>query len=78
MRTSILMTAVCLLATMARAEDVGLSGGRGAEIAVIGVATAQVKPSAVEIGATLSAEGELANDARVKERDARQKIIDAA
>ena len=76
MRTSILMTAVCLLSAAAGAEDRAAAGGRGSEISVIGVASAQVKPSVVEIGATLSAEGELANDARVKERDARQKVID--
>ena len=77
MRTSMLMTAVCLLAASAGAEDRAAPGGRGSEISVVGVASAQVKPSVIEIGATLSAEGELANDARVKERDARQKVIDA-
>jgi len=76
MRTSILMTVVCLLTAGAGAEDRAAAGGRGSEIAVIGTAGAQVRPSVVEIGATLSAEGELANDARVKERDARQKVID--
>ena len=76
MRTSILMTVVCLLTAGAGAEDRSAAGGRGSEISVIGTASAQVRPSVVEIGATLSAEGELANDARVKERDARQKVID--
>jgi uncharacterized protein YggE len=76
MRTSILMTAVVLVVTAARAADPE-GAGRGAEISVVGVAERQVKPSVVEISATLSADAELANDARVKERDARQKVIDS-
>jgi uncharacterized protein YggE len=46
-------------------------------IAVVGVGTAKGKPSVVEISATVSGEGELANDASVKYRDARKKATEA-
>jgi uncharacterized protein YggE len=46
-------------------------------IAVVGVGTARGKPSVVEISATVTGEGELANDASVKYRDARKKATEA-
>ncbi|HEY8750789.1 MAG TPA: SIMPL domain-containing protein [Tepidisphaeraceae bacterium] len=76
MRKTILLMMLVLAASVAQADEVA-AAARGSGISVVGVATTQVKPSVIEISATLSAEGELANDARVKERDARQRIVDA-
>jgi len=68
-----------LLTVPLKAQDVSpamqLNLGQG--ISVIGVGVTTVKPSVVEVRATLSADSELANDARVKERDARQRVSEA-
>ncbi|HEX4796989.1 MAG TPA: SIMPL domain-containing protein [Humisphaera sp.] len=76
MRISILLIVVAQLAAFAHAEQAG-EPTTGPGIAVIGAASVPLKPSAIELSATLSAEAELANDARVKERDARQRVADA-
>ena len=62
---------VLLLPISTRAEE--NTGG----ISVTGVGTVKGKPSVVELGATVSGEGELANDASVKYRDAKKKVIAA-
>jgi uncharacterized protein YggE len=46
-------------------------------ISVVGVGTVKGKPNVVEISATVSGEGELANDASVKFRDTRKKATAA-
>jgi len=67
---------IALACAAARASDAA-DAARAPGISVVGVASVQVKPSVVEVSATLSAEAELANDARVKARDARQRVVDA-
>src|SRR4051794_40683605 len=67
---------IALACAAARAGDAA-DAARAPGISVVGVASVQVKPSVVEVSATLSAEAELANDARVKARDARQRVVDA-
>lgn len=78
MRTGILLIAIVLgfAYSDARAGEPAPEA-HGSGISVVGVASAPVRPEVVEISATLSAEAELANDARVKERDARQRVVDA-
>ena len=76
MRLSLLLIAVCLLVSIARAGD-SVADERTPAISVIGSGSAQFKPAVVEISAWLSAEAELVNDARVRVHDARQRAADA-
>jgi uncharacterized protein len=58
-----------LAAAAARAGDTGIT--------VAGVGTVKGKPTVVEIGSSVSGEGELANDASVKYRDAKKRAVTA-
>jgi len=62
---------LCVLGVAARGQE--MSNG----ISVTGFGVAKGRPVVVELSASLSAEAELAVDASVKLRDARQKAIDA-
>jgi uncharacterized protein YggE len=55
--------------TVARADDAGIT--------VAGVGTVKGKPTMVEIASSVSGDGELANDASVKYRDAKKRAIAA-
>ncbi len=71
----VLCTLVLVAGHAARADDSGTGGAVG--ISVVGVGTVKGKPDVVEISATVAGEGELANDASVKYRDARKKATAA-
>jgi uncharacterized protein YggE len=66
-----LIVATMLLAGAARADD-ALPG-----ISVVGYGMVKARPSTVEINAVISGDAELGRDASVKQRDARQRIVDS-
>lgn len=59
----------CVVVPTARADDYGIT--------VAGVGTVKGKPTVVEIASSVSGEGELANDASVKYRDAKKRAVAA-
>lgn len=69
MRIIVIFLAAVVLGGVCHAEDPGIS--------VMGSGSAKARPSVVEINATISGEAELARDASVKQRDARQRVVDA-
>jgi len=64
-----ILAAIVFAATSARADDAGIT--------VAGIGTVKGKPTVVEIGSSVSGEGELANDASVKYRDAKKRAVAA-
>jgi uncharacterized protein YggE len=67
------------LALMILALLIPVSFAQAAEegISVTGTATVKARPTVIEITGTISGEGELANDAVVKFRDSKKKVIAA-
>jgi uncharacterized protein YggE len=63
------VVAVLFAIASARADDAGIT--------VAGVGTVKGQPTVVEIGSSVSGEGELANDASVKYRDAKKRAVAA-
>jgi uncharacterized protein YggE len=65
----LIVTALLAMVSIARADDYGIT--------VAGVGTVKGKPAVVEIASSVSGEGELANDASVKYRDAKKRAVAA-
>jgi len=76
MRSGIVYILICLATATAFAKDAG-NAPLAPGISVIGIAAVPARPDTVEVSATLSAEGEMASDARVKERASRQRLVES-
>ena len=72
---ALLLSVIAPAVTLAQVPQPGPAGGDG--ISVAGSGEAKGKPTAVEIGATVSGDAELAADAIVKYRDTKRRAVEA-